>query len=142
MWGLHAFIYQPKGGENMKVLLRRDQKAGMMGMGKIAFTLNIRAELSGDEEANIKKYKLGDTMLYERNKIVGGSGLIGVASRLALRAMNLTVSVDDLSKGKQIDCKDIVEMIAVEDQLKEACQTFKEVLTAAASFGGEEVLNF
>lgn len=126
----------------MKVLLRRDQKAGMMGMGKIAFTLNIRAELTPEEQANIKKYKLGDTMLYERDKIVGGSGLLGVASRFALKAMNISVVVDDLTKGKQIECKDIVEMLAVEDQLKEACQTFKAILTAAATFGGEEILNF
>lgn len=127
----------------MKVLLRKDQKAGMMGMGKVSFILNVRAELTGEEQANIKKYKLGDTMLYERDKLISpGSGLIGLASRLAFKAMNITVSVDDLTKGKQIECKDIVEMLAVEDQLKEACQTFKAVLTAAAHFGGEEVLEY
>jgi hypothetical protein len=126
----------------MKVLLRRDQKSGMLGMGKIAFSLDVRAELTDEEKGNIKKYKLGETMLYEKNKIVGGSGLLGVASRFALNALNITVSVDDLTKGKQIECKDIVEMLAVEDQLKEACQTFKAVLTAAAHFGGEEVLEY
>jgi hypothetical protein len=126
----------------MKVLLRRDQKSGMLGMGKIAFSLDVRAELTDEEKGNIKKYKLGETMLYEKNKIVGGSGLLGVASRFALNALNITVSVDDLTKGKQIECKDIVEMLAVEDQLKEACQTFKAILTAAAHFGGEEVLEY
>lgn len=125
----------------MKVLLRKDQKAGMMGMGKISFILDIRAELTDEEQANIKKYKLGDTMLYERDKITDpGSGLLGLASRLAFKAMNISVSVDNLTKGKQIECKDIIEMLAVEEQLREACQTFKEVLTAAAQFGGEEVI--
>jgi len=110
-------------------------------MGKMSFILDVRAELSEEERSNISKYKLGNTMLYERATLVEkGSGLIGAASRLAFKMMNLTVSVDDLSKGKQIECKDIVEMIAVEDQIKEACQTFKAVLTAAASFGGEEVV--
>ena len=61
-------------------------------------------------------------------------------SRLAFKMMNLTVSINDLSEGKRIDCKDIVEMLAVEDQIKEAAQTFKNVLDAAASFGGEEVI--
>jgi hypothetical protein len=126
----------------MKVLLRRDQKAGMMGMGKISFILDVRAELTDEEKSSVKKYKLGDTMLYERVKIEGGSGLLGLASRLALKAMNISLSVDDLTKGKQIECKDIVEMLAVEEQIKEACQTFKAVLSAAAQFGGEEVLNF
>lgn len=127
----------------MKILLRRDQKSGMLGMGKVSFILDVRAELTSEEQANIKKYKLGDTMLYERDKLISaGSGLLGMASRFAIKAMNITVSVDDLSKGKQIECKDIVEMLAVEDQLKEACQTFKAVLTAAAHFGGEEVLEY
>lgn len=126
----------------MKLLLRRDQKSGMLGVGKITFVLGVRAELTEDEKANIKKYKLGETMLYERDKIVGGSGLLGLASRLALKMLNLSVSVNDLANGKQVECKDIVEMLAVEEQIKEACETFKAVLTAAAQFGGEEVIEF
>ena len=127
----------------MKLLLRRDQKAGMMGMGKISFILDVRAGLTDDEQSAIKKYKLGDTMLYERDKLISqGSGLLGVASRFAIKALNISVSVDDLSKGKQIECKDIVEMLAVEEQIKEACQTFKEILTAASHFGGEEVIEY
>ncbi len=123
----------------MKLLLRRDQKSSMIG--KITFTLTVRAELADAEKNNIKKYKLGDTMLYERMTMgEKGSGLLGVASRLAFKMMNLTVSIDDLSEGKKIDCKDIVEMLAVEDQIKEAAQTFKNVLEAASSFGGEEVI--
>jgi len=123
----------------MKLLLRRDQKSGLIG--KITFTLAVRAELSDEEKKNIQKYKLGDTMLYERMTLTDkGSGLLGVASRLAFKMMNISVSVNDLSDGKKIDCKDIVEMLAVEDQIREAAQTFKNVLEAAATFGGEEVI--
>ena len=123
----------------MKLLLRRDQKSGLIG--KITFTLTVRSELTDEEKNNIRKYKLGDTMLYERDKLIDrGSGLLGLASRLAFKMMNISVSVDDLAGGKKIDCKDIVEMLAVEDQIKEAAQTFKNVLEAAASFGGEEVI--
>lgn len=49
----------------MKLLLRRDQKTGLLGRS-ITFTLNVRADLSPEESANIKKYKLGDSVLYER----------------------------------------------------------------------------
>ena len=123
----------------MKLLLRRDQKSGLIG--KVTFTLAVRAELTDEERNNIRKYKLGDTMLYERDKIIDrGSGLLGVASRLAFKMMNISVSGNDLSDGKKIDCKDIIEMLAVEEQIKEAAQTFKNVLEAAASFGGEEVI--
>lgn len=125
----------------MKLLLRRDQKSGMLGVGKVTFTLDVRAELTEEELSHIKKYKLGETMLYERDKLIDrGSGLIGLASRLAFKMTNISISVNDLTGGKRVDCKDILEMLAVEEQIKEACQTFKAVLSAAAQFGGEEVI--
>ena len=127
----------------MKLLLRRDQKSGMLGVGKVTFILDVRAELTEEEKSHIKKYKLGETMLYERDKLTErGSGLLGLASRVAFKMINLTISVNDLTTGKTVECKDIVEMLAVEDQIKEAAQTFKAVLTAAAQFGGEEVIEF
>jgi|SRR5215469_13224017 len=124
----------------MKLLLRRDQKSGLIG--KITFTLEVRADLSNEERQAIAKYKLGDTVLYEKNTMVDpGSGLLGIASRVAFRAMNMSVSVNNLANGKKLECKDIVEMLAVEDQLKEAGKTFNAVLQAAMNFGGEVVVD-
>jgi hypothetical protein len=123
----------------MKLLLRRDQRSSMLG--KVIFTLEVRADITAEEQSNIRKYKLGDTMLYQSHEMTDrGSGLLGMASRLAFKAMTIHVSVNDLANGKRIECKDIVEMLAVEDQIKEAAQTFSQVLSAAASFGGEEVV--
>jgi hypothetical protein len=123
----------------MKLLLRREQKSSFTG--NISFILNVRADLSAEERDSITKYKLGRSVLYSRGEIADpGSGLLGLASRLAFKAMNISVSVDDLVGGKRVECKDIVEMLAVEDQLKDACRTFKAVLGAAATFGGEEVV--
>ncbi len=123
----------------MKLLLRRDQRQGLLG--KVVFALEVRADLSADEVANIKKYKLGETVLYDKNPIIDrGSGLLGLASRVAHKAMTISVSVNDLQNGKRIECKDIIEMIAVQEQVREAAQTFKEVLEAAAGFGGEEAM--
>jgi F420-0:gamma-glutamyl ligase-like protein len=125
----------------MKLLLRRDQKSGMLGIGKISFTLDVRAELSEDEKASIKKYKLADTVLYEKMKTLdAGSGLLGMASRLANKMLNLTIAVSDLADGKKVEVKDIVEMLAVEEQIKEAAHTFVAVLNAAKTFGGEEII--
>lgn len=123
----------------MKLLLCRDQKTSLLG--KVIFTVSVRAELSDEEKAHIKKYKLGDTMLYERSKITDpGSGLLGLASRLAFKMINLTISVNDLENGKQVECKDIVEMLAVEEQIKDAARTFRNVLEASTTFGGEEII--
>src|SRR5258708_12652335 len=85
----------------MKLLLKHDQKSGFTG--KITFTLAVRSELTDQERTNIEKYKLGDTMLYERMTMTEkGSGLLGVASRLAFKMMNLSVSVNHLSNATKI----------------------------------------
>jgi hypothetical protein len=125
----------------MELLLRRDQRAGLMGLGSVIFTLDVRADLTPDELSNIKRYKLGKVQLYSRGEVIDpGSGWLGLASRLAFKMMNISVSVDDLSGGKRIECKDILEMLAVEEQLKDAARIFRAVLEAAATFGGEEVV--
>lgn len=127
----------------MKVLLRRNQKSGGLLGGNVTFTLDARAELADDEVEAVKKYKMGKTVLYQKMEMVDrGSGLLGVASRLAFKMMNITVTVDELVSGKHIECKDIIEMRAVEEQIKEACENFKAILDTARHFGGEEVLEF
>lgn len=122
----------------MKLLIRREQRAGMLG--KMIFTLDVRADLSADEKERIRKYKLQDTELYGSHEITGGSGLLGVASRLAWKAVTLNLTVKDLEGGKRIEVKDVVELLAIEEQIREAARTFKAVLDAASHFGGEEVL--
>lgn len=126
--------------EPMKLLLRRNQKTGMLG-GIPTFTLDARAELSEPETGYVKKYKMGKTVLYQNYELGDrGKGLLGIVSRYAIKVMNISVSVDDLMGGKHIECKDILEMLSVEEQLRQACENFKAVLDAAAHFGGEEVV--
>ena len=123
----------------MNLLLRRDQRASLLG--KPVFQLDVRAEISHEEMSSIKRYRLGDTVLYTKAELADrGSGLLGLASRLAFKAMNISISVSDLVNGKRVECKDIVEMLAVEDQIKEAAATFKAVLNAAVHFGGDEAI--
>lgn len=127
----------------MKLLIRRSQKSSLMG--KAVFVLEVRADISAEEQQNIAKYKLADTLLYERSDTKAkGSGVFGftasVAANLVLAAMNISITVADLANGRKIECKDIIEMLAVEAQIKEAAATFKQVLDAAAQFGGEEII--
>jgi F420-0:gamma-glutamyl ligase-like protein len=127
----------------MKLLIRRSQKSSLMG--KAVFVLEVRADISAEEKNNINKYKLADTLLYERSDTrVKGSGVLGftasVAANLVLAAMNISITAADLANGRKIECKDIIEMLAVEEQIKEAAATFKQVLDAAAQFGGEEII--
>ena len=133
----------------MKLILQRSQKSGMMGVGKITFGLDARAQLTGEEAGYVKTYKMGKEVLYHKAKISADAqmsdrflGFAGLAATFAARALDLTITVDSLVKGQHIDCKDIIEMRAAEEQLKEACGVFKEVLESAAHFEGEEVIEY
>ena len=124
----------------MKLLLRRSERAGMLG--KLVFMLDVRAELSTEETGWIDKYKFGNAILYAKKPMphVDIGTLGGVGTALLHHALNLTVSVNDLRNGKRIECKDIMEMLAAEEQIKEAAQTFGNILRAASQFDGEEVV--
>ncbi len=131
----------------MQLILQRSQKSGMIG--KVTFALDARARLSDDETGYVRKYKMGKEVLYHKAKISEGAilsdrfgGFAGLAATLAAKALDLTITVDSLVKGQHVECKDIIEMRAAEEQLKEACGVFKEVLESAAHFEGEEVIEF
>lgn len=55
-------------GALMKLLIRRDQPSGLMG--KVVFSLQVRADLSADEKACIAKCKLGETELYASHQMI------------------------------------------------------------------------
>lgn len=104
----------------MRLLVRRDQRAGMLG-GKPVFSLDARAEMSAEEQKALQTYKLGSTVLFELKPV-------------------LTITVADLAQGKRIECKDILEMLAKEREIIEAAQKFKRIMDACLQFGGEEAI--
>lgn len=129
----------------MKLKLRRTQKSGMIG--KVTFSMFAQTDLTPEEAGYVTKYKMGKEVLYHKDKVdTSGVGMPGmgvmasVGRLLAAKALNLTITADDLVNGKTVECKDIVEMRAAEEQIKEACALFKEVLESAAHFEGEEII--
>ena len=125
----------------MKLLLRRSERSTVLG--KPVYILEMRAQLSDEEKGWIEKYKFGPSLLYTKKgkPNANANSLAGVGQILLHYAMDLTVSVNDLLHGKKIECKDIMEMLAVEGQIREAAQNFANVLRAASQFGGEEVID-
>ena len=107
------------------------------------FSLEARVDITEEEIAHIKKYKMGQEVLYAKERITGSSEakLSSIARNLASAATALTVRIDDLVRGTKVECKDILEMMAVEEQIKSACQTFKDILASMAHFDGEEVID-
>src|SRR6266478_8473930 len=123
----------------MKLLLRRHQRVGLTG--RTVFMLDVRADFSREERRNIARYDLEGEVIYTRGEIIDpGSGMFGLVSRLAFAALNSSLTVFDLVEGKRLECLDIVEMVSIEECVREAASALKSVLHTAENFGGEEIV--
>lgn len=137
----------------MKLKLRRSQKSGMTG--SVTFKLFFIVDLDAEEAAALKKYKLGKDVVYETPKgaaaseglrmaaASGGLGSVGrgLAATIAAKAFGQILTVNDMVNGKEIACKDIGEMIAAEEQIKDACVSLARILYMCRHFDGEEVID-
>jgi hypothetical protein len=130
----------------MELLLSKSQKSGMLGMGAIVFILNVKTKLTDDEQALVKKYKMGKEVVYEKLPITamaaGMGGITGALTAITAKALKLVFTVDDLVKGRVIECKDILDMIAAEQQIRDAADGFWGILQASKNFEGEEVITY
>lgn len=153
----------------MQLKLKRSQRSGGMMGGKVFFQLDARADLSPDEQALVKKYSLGKTIVYDseaRKKHVAaaaghfdhaagtsgntlsaaGRGLWANARGLAsaaMAALTLRVTVDSLIDGQHIECNSLNELLGAEGAIREACDNVKAYLQTAATFDGrEEIIEF
>jgi hypothetical protein len=122
----------------MELLIRRDQAGGLLG--GVKFQLTARAQLTEDEAAAVNRYKMGDTILYEKpTEAPDRNSFMSLAK---YRFMVPRIQVKDLVSGKTIEAKDILEIIDAEEQLKTAAEAFHKMLKAASTFGGETALKF
>lgn len=124
----------------MDLLIRRSESTSTFGSA--IYVLEVRAGMSDEEKGWIQKYRFGSSVLYSKKDrpAVDTGTVTGIGLLLLHHALNITVSVNDLVNGKRIECKNIVELLAAEEQIKEAAKVFGSVLRAASQFGGEEVI--
>lgn len=129
----------------MELLLSKSQKSGMLS-GSITFILNIKTRLTDEEMALVKKYKMSKEVVYEKLPITaaaaGMGGIAGALTSITAKALKLVFTVDDLVKGRTIECKDILDMIAAEQQIRDAADGFWGILQASKNFEGEEVVTY
>ncbi len=136
----------------MKLLIRRNQKSGMIS-SKVTFTLDARLETTPEEAALIKKYGLGKLTIYSSEtaqKHLGAAatnlatgnvlGLAKGAIRVGLAALSLRCTIDSLTSGQHIECKDMEELLAAEVAIIEACNNAKLFLEVSKTFDGRETI--
>lgn len=130
----------------MKLILRRSQASKGMLTKTVQFSLEAKVQLTDIEAANVKKYRMGSEIIFSKDRMGynehANDSAGGMARNLAAIAAAITISVDDLVRGKNLNCKDILEMMAIVEQVKGACGNFKAMLDAAAQFDGEEVIDY
>lgn len=144
----------------MQLKIQRSQRAGGVFGGTVLFCLDVRADYSPSETANIGKYKLGKELVYssqaarrhveKMGKHLGrvesdslrekASGLARGMVSLAMAKMSLNVSIASLGRGHHIECKDLPELLSAEETFMQACRTLKTYLAAAATFSGSITL--
>ena len=128
-------------GYQMKLVLNKGQKTSLTG--KVVFGITARVELTPDERAALDKYKFNKEVLYAKENVsptfANRNTWGGIARNITAAALNLRVSVDDLVKGKTVECKSITEILDVEHTFRESCEALKALLVAASTFDGETV---
>lgn len=137
----------------MQLKLKRSQRQGGVMGNKLLFCLDARAEFTGEERANITKYKLGGMCIYNSEAakkhiataaghMVSGSitGSLKAIGSYALAALNLNITIDGLANGTHVECKDMDELLGAEEAVINACENLKAYLGAAATFDGREIL--
>ena len=133
----------------MKLILKRTQRTAGMLSSKVAFGLNARVDLTPEERSNISKYRLGGEVVYSseaRRKQIetvqasaaGEKGLLRGFAAMAASTLTLKCTIDSLAAGQYIECKDLPELLAAEEAVREGCRTIKSYLETAATFDGRE----
>ncbi len=128
----------------MKLKIRRSQKNSLTG--KAIFMVDVMADLDGEEQALVAKYKLQKEIVYqnskaEQNMAEAQSGsMTGLGGMLMDKILKRSFTIGNLVDGQHIECKDLAEVLVAEDQVETACKNIKKYLELAKTFDGSEVV--
>ncbi len=130
------------GLDQIKLKIRRSQAKGIVG--GVAFNVHFVAELSPDAKKAVEHYRFGKTVLYHKPLELQISFNVLVALWRAfwlwITRSRWQITVNDLIKGRTVKCKDILEVLEVEKDIRDAAELFGKILRAASWFGGEEIV--
>lgn len=132
-----------KGLDKIQLKIRRSQAKG--GMRGVQFNVHFIAELSDDARQAIEHYRFGKTVLYQKDlELKLTLNVLAALWRifwLWITRSKWQITVNDLTKGRTVKCKDILEVLSVEQDVRTAAELFADILRAASWFGGEEVVD-
>ena len=112
----------------MKLNITKNQSGKMFG--GVSFELTAKVDLSSDESALVKKYKMEEETLVQKEMSLFGN------------PFTISIKIGSLVSGETFKCENVAQIIETEENLQSACQSFKNYLDAAASFGGTVSYDF
>ena len=124
----------------MKLVIKRSKKSSLTGKSK--YELYVRADITDEEKALIKENSLGKTLVVYHSK-TGVGALADFSFWAALWRMfrDTQMTVDTFVRGTTFTCKDVTELIRIEDEARGASLMLRTILEMAKTFGGEEVID-
>lgn len=132
----------PPGFDRIQLKIRRTQSKSVGG--SVGFSIHVVAELSPAALDAVKRYRLGDAILYQKQLALQITfNFVFMLWRLFilwLTRKKWRVTVNDLVQGRTLTAKNVIDMLEIEADLRKAADTFANVLRAAAWFGGEEII--
>ena len=134
----------------MQLVLRRSQKTAGLMTKSVLFCMDARVDLSPEERSSVDKYKLGSQVLYNSTAAEAalakaaahhaGGSFVKSAVNIAMSRLSLSVTVDSLTKGHHIECKDLDELLGAEAAIKSACDNIRTYIDLASTFDGREIV--
>jgi hypothetical protein len=112
----------------MKLHITRDQGKGMMG--GVRFQLEAKVDLTPQEAELVKRYRADKEALLQTEMTIFG------------KKLEFDLKIEDLVKGRNFQCKDIGDILATEENVKQACSTFKNYIEVMKGFGGRETFEY
>lgn len=126
----------------MKLKLNKSQKTKGLTQ-KISYSLTAQVVLTEEERHYLQKYKLANEIVYSKERVTPDKSKdASLIRNLSALALNLRITVSDLVGGRTIVCKDINEIMDVEQTIYKSCEALKNILTNCAGFEGEQVIEF
>ena len=132
----------------MQLKLSRSQKAKGLMSKSVIFCLDARAEYTPEEQANIRKYKLGGQVIWNSaagekalgnfNNAMDNQSVVGSLTSLAKLKISLKITIDSLGNGQHIETESLDELLGAEEALMQGCQNAKSFLEVASTFDGAE----
>ena len=132
-----------KGLDKIQLKIRRSQAKGLSR--HVQFNVHFIAELSPDARKAIEHYRFGKIPLYQKplelkltlNVLLAFFRMFW----LWITRSRWQITVNDLANGRTVKCKDILEVLRVEEDIRNAASVFADILRTASWFGGEEVVD-